>query len=82
MTKKDQGANLFADTLPSSYLSDSGDPRPIQTKSRSMPIHNGSRSDQARTNGSHKPPQVEENSDGLGLVISKIVKIFSGKYKP
>src|ERR1039457_1843476 len=33
---EDQGANLFADTLPSSYLADSGDPRPIQTKSRSM----------------------------------------------
>jgi hypothetical protein len=33
------------DTLPSSYLADSGDPRPIQTKSRSMPVHNGSRSD-------------------------------------
>ena len=42
---EDQGANLFADTLPSSYLADSGDPRPIQTKSRSMPVHNGSRSD-------------------------------------
>ncbi len=43
---EDQGANLFADTLPSSYLADSGDPRPIQTKSRSMPVHDGSRSDQ------------------------------------
>src|SRR5260370_10187825 len=36
---EDQGANLFADTLPSSYLADSGDPRPIQAKSRSMPVH-------------------------------------------
>ena len=43
---EDQGANLCADTLPSSYLADSGDPRPIQTKSRSMPVHDGSRSDQ------------------------------------
>src|SRR6266849_2374759 len=43
---EDQGANLFAYTLPSSYLADSGDPRPIQTKSRSMPVHDGSRSDQ------------------------------------
>jgi hypothetical protein len=43
---EDQGANLFADTLPSSYLADSGDPRPIQAKSRSMPVHDGSRSDQ------------------------------------
>jgi hypothetical protein len=39
---KDQGANLFADTLPSSCLADSGDPRPIQTKPRSMPVHDGS----------------------------------------
>src|SRR5260370_27204770 len=29
---EDQGPDLFADTLPSSYLADSGDPRPIQTK--------------------------------------------------
>ena len=43
---EDQGANLFAETLPSSYLDDSGDPRPIQTKSRSMPVHDGARSDQ------------------------------------
>ena len=43
---EDQGANLFADALPSSCLSDSGDPRPIQTKSRSMPVYDGSRSDQ------------------------------------
>jgi hypothetical protein len=43
---EDQGANLFPDTLPSSYLADSGDPRPIQTKSRSMPVHDASRSDQ------------------------------------
>jgi hypothetical protein len=43
---EDQGANLFADTLPSFDLADSGDPRPIQTKSRSMPVHDGSRSDQ------------------------------------
>jgi hypothetical protein len=42
---RDQGANLFADTLPSSYLSDSRDPCPIQTKPRSMPVHDGSRSD-------------------------------------
>src|SRR5467141_2681994 len=43
---EDQGANLFADTLLSSYLAESGDPRPIQAKSRSMPVHDGSRSDQ------------------------------------
>jgi hypothetical protein len=39
-------------------------------------------SEDACTNGSHKPPQIEENSDGLGFVISRIVKISSGKYKP
>src|SRR2546429_3025834 len=43
---EDQGANLFADTLPSSYLSDSGEPCPIQTKPRSMPVQDGSWSDQ------------------------------------
>jgi hypothetical protein len=43
---QDQGANLFADPLPSSYLSYSGDPCPIQTKSRAMPVHDGSRRDQ------------------------------------
>src|SRR6267378_5782566 len=43
---EDQGANLFADTLLSSYLAESGDPRPIQTKSRSLPVYDGSRSDQ------------------------------------
>ena len=43
---KNQGADLFADMLPSSYLADSGDPRPIQTKARAMPVHDGSRSDQ------------------------------------
>ncbi len=31
---EDQGANLFADTLPSSCLSDSADPRPIQKRKR------------------------------------------------
>jgi hypothetical protein len=43
---EDQGANLFADTLASSYSSDSGDPGPIQTKPRTTPVHDGSRSDQ------------------------------------
>src|SRR5260370_41823450 len=32
---EDQGPALFADTLPSSYLADSGDARPIQTIPRS-----------------------------------------------
>src|SRR6202166_4907617 len=58
---EDQGANLFADTLPSSYLADSGDPRPIQTKSRSMPVHDGgSRSDQDE----RLPPLGPERSQG------------------
>ena len=35
---ENQGADLFADTLPSSYLADSGDPRPIQTKPGAMPV--------------------------------------------
>ena len=43
---EDQGANLFADTLPSSCLSDSGNPYPIQTKPRPMPVHDGPGSDQ------------------------------------
>jgi hypothetical protein len=49
---EDQGANLFADRLPSSYLAHSGDPRPIQTKSRSMPVHDGS-----KTSGCLHPDQ-------------------------
>jgi hypothetical protein len=57
---EDQGANLFADRLPSSYLADSGDPRPIQTKSCSMPVHDGSRSDQDE----RLPPLGPKRSQG------------------
>jgi hypothetical protein len=57
---EDQGANLFADRLPSSYLADSGDPRPIQTKSRSVPVHDASRSDQDE----RLPPLGPEHSQG------------------
>jgi hypothetical protein len=57
---EDQGANLFADTLPSFYLSNSGDPRPIQTKPRPMPVHDGSRSDQDE----RLPPPGPERSQG------------------
>ena len=60
---KDQGANLFADTLPFSYLADSGDPRPIQTKSRSMPVHDGSRSDQDERPGPPKPERSQRNPE-------------------
>jgi hypothetical protein len=38
---ENQGADLFADTLPSPYLADTGDPRPIQTKPRAMPVRDG-----------------------------------------
>src|SRR6266404_9102109 len=57
---EDQGANLFADTLPSSCRADSGDPRPIQTKSRSMPVHDGSSSDQDE----RLPPPGPAHSQG------------------
>jgi len=60
---EDQGANLFADTLPSSYLVDSGDPRPIQTKSRSMPVHDGSRSDQDERLGPPGPERSQRNPE-------------------
>jgi len=60
---EDQGANLFADTLPSSYLADSGDPRPIQTKSRSMPVHDASRSDQDERLGPARPAHSQRNPE-------------------
>jgi hypothetical protein len=69
---EDQGANLFADTLPSSYLSDSGDPRPIQTKPRPMPVHDGSRSDQderlpplGRERSRSNPEQLVQGSQSM-----------------
>ncbi len=62
---EDQGANLFADTLPSSYLADSGDPRPIQTKSRSMPVHDGSRSDQDERLPPLGPERFQGNPEQL-----------------
>src|SRR5205807_2708645 len=43
---EDQGAKLFADTLPSAHWSESRDPSPIQMKPLPMPVHDGSRSDQ------------------------------------
>src|SRR6266403_5548404 len=60
---EDQGANLFADTLPSSYLADSGDPRPIQTKSRSVPVHDGSRSDQDERLSPPGPAHSQRNPE-------------------
>ena len=57
---KNQGANLFADTLPPSYLADSGDPRPIQTKPCSMPVRDSSGSNQDE----RLPPPGPEHSQG------------------
>ena len=36
--RKIKARNSLPDTLPSSYLADSGDPRPIQTKPGAMPV--------------------------------------------
>src|SRR5271167_2437309 len=62
---KDQGANLFADTIPSSYRSDYGDPRPIQTKPRPMPVHDGSRSDQDERLPPPGPEGFQRNPEQL-----------------
>jgi hypothetical protein len=62
---EDQGANLFADMLPSSYLSDSGDPRPIQTKPRPMPVHDRSRSDQDERLPPPGPERSQRNPEQL-----------------
>jgi hypothetical protein len=64
---EDQGPDLFADTLPSSYLADSGDPRPIQTKSRPMPVHDSSRSDQDERLGPPRPERSQRNPEQLVL---------------
>jgi hypothetical protein len=62
---EDQGANLFADTLASSYSSDSGDPGPIQTKPRTMPVHDGSRSDQDERLPPPGPARLQRNPEQL-----------------
>ena len=62
---ENQGADLFADTLPSPYLADSGDPRPIQTKPRSMPVHHGSRSDQDERLPPPGPERSQRNPEQL-----------------
>src|SRR5580692_786440 len=64
---EDQGPDLLADTLPSSYLADSGDPPPIQTKSRSMPVHDVSRSDQDERLGPPRPERSQRNPEQLVL---------------
>src|SRR5437773_3145918 len=60
---EDQSANLFADALPPSYLPDSGDPSPIQTKPRPMPVHDGSRSDQDERLGPPAPEHSQRNPE-------------------
>jgi len=62
---EDQSANLFVDTLPSSYLSDSGDPCPIGTKPRPMPVHDSSRSDQHERLPPPGPKRSQDNPEQL-----------------
>src|SRR5271156_3480037 len=62
---ENQGANLFADILPSSYLADSGDPLPIETKSRSMLVHDGSRSAQDERLPPPGPAHSQRNPEQL-----------------
>ena len=52
-------------SLPSPYLADSGDPRPIQTKPGSMPVHDGSRSDQDERLGPPGPERSQRNPEQL-----------------
>ena len=60
---ENQGADLFADTLPSPYLSDSGDPCPIHAETSLMPVHNGSRSDQDERLGPPGPERSQRNPE-------------------
>src|SRR4029077_6530255 len=62
---ENQGADLFADALPSSYLADSGDPRPIQTKPRTMPVRDGSRGGQDERLGPPGPARSQRNPEQL-----------------
>jgi len=62
---ENQGADLFADTLPSSYLADAGDPGPIQTKPRTIPVHDGARSDQDERLGPPGPARSQRNPEQL-----------------
>jgi hypothetical protein len=62
---ENQGAHLFADTFPSPYLGDSGDPRPIETKPGAMPVHDGSRSDQDERLGPPGPARSQGNPEQL-----------------
>src|SRR5215472_2511979 len=62
---KDQGANLLADTLPPSYSSESRDPCAIQTKPCSMPVHNGSGSDQDERLPPPRPERSQRHPEQL-----------------
>ena len=62
---EDQGAKLFADTLPSAHLSESRDPGPIQTKPRPMPVHDRSRSDQDERLAPPGPASSQRNPEQL-----------------
>jgi hypothetical protein len=68
---ENQGADLFADTLPSPYLADSGDPRPIQTKPGAMPVHDGSRSDQDERLGPPGPERSQRNPEQLCRAVNR-----------
>jgi hypothetical protein len=74
---ENQGADLFADTLPSSYLADSGDPRPIQTKPRAMPVHDGSRSDQDERLPPPGPERPQRNPEQLVQGSSRLLRMQS-----
>src|SRR5260370_9282888 len=62
---EDQSANFFANKLLSSHSSDSGDPCPIQTKPRPLPVHDGSRSDQDERLGPPGPERSQRNPEQL-----------------
>src|SRR5260370_8340492 len=62
---ENQGAELVADTLPSPYLADSGDPRPIQTKPRPIPVHDGSRLTQHAQLDPPAPARSQRNPEQL-----------------
>src|SRR6478752_7213403 len=76
---ENQGADLFADTLPSSYLADAGDPRPIQTKPRAMPVHDGSRSDQDERLGPPGPARSQRNPEQLVQGSESTARLLHGK---
>jgi len=73
---EDQRPDLFTDTLPSSYLADSGDPRPTQTKPRSMPVHDGPRSDQDERLSPPGPERSQRNPEQLVLGCQSTARLL------